>query len=90
MESGYSGECDVIEQLIEDALTVLIVRVPREPQEVHSRHEDGVRWPEEGQGQERPDHPLAGRDEVDDDRATPPSPPLDTATHRPISLDLDL
>jgi hypothetical protein len=32
------------------------VRIPREPKEVHSRHEDGVRWIEEGQGPERLDH----------------------------------
>jgi hypothetical protein len=34
----------------------LLVRIPREPQEVHSRHQDGVRWIEEGQGPERPDY----------------------------------
>jgi len=28
------------------------VRVPREPKEVHSRHKDGVRWAQEGEGQE--------------------------------------
>lgn len=32
------------------------VRLPREPQEVHSWHQDGLRWPEEGEGQERSDH----------------------------------
>ena len=33
-----------------------VVRIPREPKEVHSRHEDGVRWIEEGQGPERSDY----------------------------------
>lgn len=42
------------------------VRVPREPQEVHPRHQDGLRWPEEGEGQERPDHVRLG---------DPPIPP---------------
>jgi hypothetical protein len=37
-------------------LIVDIVRIPREPKEVHSRHKDGIRWIEEGQGPERPDH----------------------------------
>jgi hypothetical protein len=31
-----------------------LVRVPREPQEVHSRYQDGLRWLEEGQGPQRP------------------------------------
>ena len=33
-----------------------LVHLPREPQEVHPRHQDGFRRPEEGQGQERPHH----------------------------------
>ena len=32
------------------------LRVPREPQEVHSRYQDGLRWSQEGQGQERHHH----------------------------------
>ena len=33
-----------------------LVRVSREPQEVHSRHKDGIRWAQEGQGSERLNH----------------------------------
>jgi len=40
----------------------VIVRIPREPKEVHSWHKDGVRWAQEGEGQERPDHTLEGGD----------------------------
>lgn len=32
------------------------VRLPREPQEIHSRYQDGLWWSEEGQGEERPHH----------------------------------
>src|SRR3569833_1425417 len=37
-------------------LTWPSVRIPREPQEVYPRHQDGLRWSEEGEGPERPDH----------------------------------
>lgn len=33
-------------------LNYFIVRLPREPQEVHSWHQDGLWWSEEGEGQE--------------------------------------
>ena len=32
------------------------VQVPREPQEVHPRYQDGLRWSQEGQGAQRPHH----------------------------------
>jgi hypothetical protein len=32
------------------------VLLPREPQEVHSWYQDGLRWSEEDQGEERPHH----------------------------------
>jgi cytochrome c2 len=35
---------------------IIQVRLPREPKEIHSRNQDGFRWTEEGEGQERPDH----------------------------------
>ena len=37
-------------------LTNLAVRIPGKPQEIHPRHEDGLWWVEEGEGQERSDH----------------------------------
>lgn len=49
------------------------VRVPREPKEVHPRHQDGLRWSQEGQGQERPDHLPPRRDQVDEFLSLPSS-----------------
>lgn len=37
-------------------LTGFLVFLPRKPQKVHSRYQDGLRWSEEGQGEERPYH----------------------------------
>jgi cytochrome c2 len=50
-------------------LTFITVRIPREPQEVHPRHQDGFWWSQEGQGQERPDHLVARGDQVDPTRS---------------------
>lgn len=36
--------------------TDVLVRLPRKPQEVHSRYQDGLWWSEEAQGEERPYH----------------------------------
>jgi hypothetical protein len=43
-------------QRLRATLILSSVRISREPKEVHSRHKDGFRWIEEGQGPERPDH----------------------------------
>jgi hypothetical protein len=58
MEQGHSGTFMLpsFKSKSGTILTELIVRIPREPKEVHSRHEDGIWWIEEGQGPERPDH----------------------------------
>lgn len=46
----------LVEMRMTNVTLTLTVRVPREPQEVHPWHQDGLRWSEEGEGQERPDH----------------------------------
>lgn len=37
-------------------LTCSTVLLPRKPQEVHPRYQNGLRWSQEGQGEERPHH----------------------------------
>lgn len=41
------------------------VRVPREPQEVHSWYQDGLRRSQEAQGPKRPHHLPQERDQID-------------------------
>lgn len=61
------------------------VRVPREPKEVHSRHQNGLRRSQEGQGQERPDHLPQGGYRINAtipyDRHILPTPTLESSMY---------
>lgn len=36
--------------VLQSLLTCMLVHIPGEPQEVHSRYQNGFRWPQEGEG----------------------------------------
>lgn len=48
----------------ENPTNCIAVRVPRESQEVHSRHQDGFWWSQEAQGPQRLDHLPQGGDQI--------------------------
>lgn len=56
--------CRVVSRIRADAI---FFPVPRKPQEVHPRYQDGLRWSQEAQGQERPHHLLEGVHRKSDD-----------------------
>ena len=54
MEGGHIGKKCIVSDDASDARILIpaIVRIPRKPKEIHTWNEDGLRWTQEGQGQE--------------------------------------